>query len=52
MSEGIQGTGFTQLQQSRILLQWLATIDGLSSYDLLDLNRIPKYDETDIIEAL
>ena len=52
MSEDIQGTGFTQLQQSRILLQWLATIDGLSTYELLDLNKIPKYDEADIIEAL
>ena len=34
------------------MLQWLATIDGLSTYELLDLNKIPQYDEADIIEAL
>ena len=46
------GTGFTQLQQCRILLQWLGTFQGLSNYELLNLDKIPKYDESAIIEAL
>ena len=45
MSEQVFGTGFTQLQQSRILVQWLGTIDGLSNYEHLNLLNIIKYDE-------
>lgn len=45
-------SAFTQLEESRILLQWLATVDGLSNYDLLDLKSIHQYDEYSILEAL
>ena len=45
-------SAFTQLEESRILLQWLATVDGLSNYDMLDLKNIPQYDEYSIIETL
>jgi hypothetical protein len=44
--------GFTQLQQARVLLQWLATIDGLSTFDYLDQKNIPKYNEADIVSSL
>ena len=30
----------------------MGTIDGLSSYEYMDLNKIPQYDEADIVEAL
>ena len=50
MSVRVPGTGFTQLSQSRILLQFIATIEGLSSS--LSLQAIPSYDEAEILEAL
>jgi len=28
---------FTAIEEARILVQWLATVDGLSNYDMLDL---------------
>ena len=46
------GSPYTPKEETRILLQWLATIEGLSSYELLRIERIPEYDEAAMLEAL
>ena len=44
-------SNFTPLEESRILLQWLGTMDGLANY-IPDIKAIAKYDESNIIETL
>jgi hypothetical protein len=36
----MENIAFTQLEESRILLQWLGTVDGLSNYENLTLQSI------------
>ena len=43
---------FTFLQQARVLLQWLATIEGLTTFDYNQQNNFKKYNEADITAIL
>ena len=50
--ESSYANAFTQMEESKILSQWLGTVHGLSNYDKLQLKSIPIYDEAHILEAL
>ena len=45
-SMNMYGTAFTLLEETKILLQWLGTVDCLSNYDKLQISKIPNYDES------
>ena len=43
---------FTPQEELRILLQWLGTIDSLSNYEQLQIEQIPRYTESQCLEAI
>lgn len=42
----------SSLQQIRVLLQWMATIDGLTSFDYLEQKKFQQYGEQEVLDCL
>ena len=41
----------SSLQQIRVLLQWMATIDGIVSFDYLEQKKFQQYGEQQVVDC-
>ena len=52
MFGNFETSGMSQIHRLKILVQWLGTIDGLTDYSKLQINQVPTFTESQLLEAM